>query len=358
MLSDSDDDPKVKAAVAYFANLINLSTAMTSRSHGVDLGEADETRATIQDCVPWIVIAGKQSSGKSSLVNRLFNLPPGLAQRTDSQFATRCPTELHAHSNYTKPSVEVDMGDGSPQQLFPTYAEAYDFMASKVPDGMEFIRGARIIMHFTADVDLTVIDLPGFVAADSKFMGDKSHSSEYMEGIQKQYFLRKNSIRVMVVPGDQELGTDDVTKFWLQEDGDITYVVSKCDRDAASVEDIPARLAKRKNCRVVACTAAGAQVDGEHVDDEDAVNELLGCDDEGTKYIRGTRALLRTWPVGSPSTPKRQRQILSRCWNAFTFSLPKRRPKFRKSPPTTTSSCTKSKRSCAPPCTVLTVATR
>ena len=138
----------------------------------------------------------------------------------------------------------------------------------------------------------------------------------------------------MVVPGDQELGTDDVTKFWLQEDGDITYVVSKCDRDAASVEDIPARLAKRKNCRVVACTvrhigrgcfsrcagfavasltqachfptfyfvsmyartcqAAGAQVDGEHVDDEDAVNELLGCDDEGTKYIRGTRALLRT----------------------------------------------------------------
>lgn len=152
----------------------------------------------------------------------------------------------------------------------------------------------------------------------------------------------------MVVPGDQELGTDDVTKFWLQEDGDITYVVSKCDRDAASVEDIPARLAKRKNCRVVACTvrhigrgcfsrcagfavasltqachfptfyfvsmyARTCQAAGAQVDDEDAVNELLGCDDEGTKYIRGTRALLRTWPVGSPSTPKRQRQILSRA---------------------------------------------
>mmetsp|Transcript_3290 Transcript_3290/g.4634 ORF Transcript_3290/g.4634 Transcript_3290/m.4634 type:complete len:751 (+) Transcript_3290:51-2303(+) len=185
--------------------------------------------------IPQIAVMGDQSSGKSSVLEALSNVP----FPRGSGLTTRCPvrlvmrTGLKGHqwsarvstTKSTQPPVVV----ASPEELTPlierftsslTHGQATEFSAES------------IVVEITAPEapNLTLIDLPGIVRTATA--GQSTAVIGQINGLIESYLKQERTIILAVIPANQDIATVDILERAQQVDpqGERTVgVLTKAD---------------------------------------------------------------------------------------------------------------------------------
>ena len=189
---------------------------------------------------PRIAVLGDESTGKSSVLEAICQIPFPRGQTT----TTRCPIQVHLTQRTGKPWsatawTGTDDGEkenlrsvGTPESLTHIIAELQAIQVgvtnknSIVDGGAEFSH-TPISIRIEADdaIDLTVIDLPGCFS--QKNVQGKSADAKKGPGDVKRvkstltsYIKDPNTILLVIVPANQYVGT-----------ANIVSLVRECEKD-------------------------------------------------------------------------------------------------------------------------------
>ena len=189
--------------------------------------------------LPQIAVMGDQSSGKSSVLEALSDIP----FPRGSGLVTKCATELRMKSTPagTAWKATIKLSWNQPQPAEAGEASSPDELGEKIKALTEALlrrRGASfeaehsILIELSSPnhPDLTVIDLPGIVRTTVE---DQAESViEDVSNLIKQYLEQERTIILAVIPCNQDIATIDILNRAqkVDPDGDRTIgVLTKVD---------------------------------------------------------------------------------------------------------------------------------
>lgn len=159
----------------------------------------------LQNLIPKVVVWGAQSSGKSSVLKRLFNCE-FFNQTIRQGLGTLCPLEINSGPMYSAQKIYVKSTDtGAIHSTYATVDEAHGFIQN-------YRHGAHVIDYYIyieipGSKTMIVTDLPGH------FSSTNVKVAEYFEGLKMRYLQCEQTIILHVVRADVDPATDFSTRF-------------------------------------------------------------------------------------------------------------------------------------------------
>jgi GTP-binding protein EngB required for normal cell division len=171
--------------------------------------------------IPQIVVMGDQSSGKSSVLEAMSNVPFPRGKG----LVTRCATELRmkrtAPSSAWHATVKLSWPKKQPLKAGVVTREGLSDVITELTEALLLARGAGgeratfesehsiIIELHSPDVpDLTIIDLPGIVRTHTT--GQSADVMDEVNGLLDKYLRQDRTIVLAVIPSNVDIATVDI----------------------------------------------------------------------------------------------------------------------------------------------------
>lgn len=154
-----------------------------------------------KEAIPGLVVWGSQSTGKTSLLRRMFSV---MSQKISKDLATRCPIELKKSIFYTENKVYFVDSNGKEGTFNSTKDDNYitntimtieNYMHTH-PES--HLNGKIVVEMESASDNLIVIDLPGCVR----------DNPEYFSKLKNTYLKKTGNIIIYVARGDIDPSSD------------------------------------------------------------------------------------------------------------------------------------------------------
>ena len=191
---------------------------------------------------PQIVVIGQQSSGKSTVINRLVGVP---FLPTGNGTVTKCPLRISLHNRLPQDG-NADFGHFShlPGKNFTDFGKIAEEISKRsgelVGNSGKLICASEIelTLHIKDAAEVTVVDLPGTVSFDQ---GKNSVKTDAYE-LQKSYAIQENTIVLAVFPFSEDLQAQPVIGNaieWGAMNRTIG-VATRCDdmNDVTKIQDV------------------------------------------------------------------------------------------------------------------------
>lgn len=164
----------------------------------------------VSEKVPTIVVWGQQSSGKSSLLKKMFNFESKIC----TGIGTRCPIEIRSLPNFTESQFFVEQGIQK-YGPFASISEAEKFIEPYKESSSGLLNNWKIIFEVPSkdSSPIIIVDLPGCIDSDQL----------YFERLKQNYLMRPETIVINVVRGDCD-PKPDISMKYLQ--GITTKVIT------------------------------------------------------------------------------------------------------------------------------------
>lgn len=201
------------------SNIIMGCTGITGRDEYISIFNK------FKDSIPGLVVWGNQSTGKTSLLKRMF---PFLSQKECEGLGTRCPIELKKSIFYTEDSVHIIDGNGNridhnPEVKDDNYVKklisvAENTISLQFPNTDHI--DCKIVIEMKSDSDnLIITDLPGCIVNDPSYFNNM-----------KELYLKKNgNIIIYVARGDVDPASDISLEFLKGIQNDQICVLTHTD---------------------------------------------------------------------------------------------------------------------------------
>ena len=212
---------------------------------------------------PQITVVGDQSSGKSSLLETIFNIKLPTASGT----CTKCPIVIKSKNNdnlkETKYYLESDDTGNINEDIV---CEKIKDLQNKYTEGGNLVSDKEIILQIEGFdlLDITIVDLPGII--------HQGKDIETIQDIIKKYIVQKNTIILVVNQAsiDEELNTAHrlAKMFDLKQERTMT-IYTKCDtfQSDEQKEDKSKKINYGNNIHAVICNPNGKEYDEEYEND-------------------------------------------------------------------------------------------
>lgn len=196
-------------------NLNNFSE-LVRQSNVLNFGEISSQINEINENVPRLVVCGDQSCGKSTCLNRMFNLTGTHELKTGSNLTTLCPLEIRLSPIYDETKVFINnLKDGS-VEYFNNIVEAQDHVKQKYNSVMDCI----IVMEINGSESMTIIDIPGCAR----------NLHEYNKAVANYYFNKPNTIVFHIIRADIDPDTEMAFGHLGNIKGTIVKVLTHLDK--------------------------------------------------------------------------------------------------------------------------------
>lgn len=189
--------------------------------------------------LPGIVVAGAQSSGKSSVLQSISNikLPSG------NQITTRVPLILRLECNNSKSqaiiSTDADLSNGETIEIDAIPKKIVEYTNKLAPeDGTVLDKPIHLKVIQSKIPTMTLIDLPGITHMSLNNVMTNIH--EETVNLVKKYIKNKHMIILCVVPATEDFANAEAIKLALEVDpnGERTIgVITKVDMYQYNISD-------------------------------------------------------------------------------------------------------------------------
>lgn len=184
--------------IEVMADLQELRTIVGQfKWQGVNV-ELDCAFDMLRDIIVHIVVAGAQSAGKSTLLNRLF---PGIELPTNTGVCTMCPIEIRVGPKYSQALYVLHNGL---RKEMPDMTAAAEYVKQVMGDILTL--DPIIVCEKFHDRDLVITDLPG--------VNNDPRGEAFYAKMRNDYFCRQRTVLFYVTRGDVD-PSNDITRKYL-----------------------------------------------------------------------------------------------------------------------------------------------
>lgn len=162
--------------------------------------EIASSLAEFSNIVPYIVVWGNESTGKSTFINKLL----GTCSYTSQNIGTLCPIEYHRSTNAGIDKFEFTMNNTTCS--FNTIAEAEQYVLKHSKTVMS---GILRYTNYNQPKNLCIIDLPGVVVSEEQ--------SQYYQQIKNMYLYKDQTIILHVLRADLDSVSNDHSQNYLAD---------------------------------------------------------------------------------------------------------------------------------------------
>ena len=214
---------------------------------------------------PQITVVGDQSSGKSSLLETIFNIKLPTASGT----CTKCPIVIKSKNNDNlkekKYYLESDNIGNINEDIV---CEKIKDLQNKYTENGNLVSDKEIILQIQGSdlLDITIVDLPGIIHS-----GEDKDIKTIQDTI-KKYIEQKNTLNLVVNQAsiDEELNTAHglAKMFDFKQERTMT-IYTKCDtfQSDEQKEDKSKKINYGNNIHAVICNPNGKEYDEEYEND-------------------------------------------------------------------------------------------
>ncbi|KAI0558863.1 Dynamin [Gracilaria domingensis] len=237
----------------------SIQQEMRSGYIGNVLNAINNTEAQIgrqQISFPRIAVFGDESTGKSSLLESICKIP----FPRGSKVTTKCPTQVrlqHKHGQPFSGSIWSAGVEGQKQRNRREFQNPEDITAliseiqqlelqlasKKTPGVKAAFTDVPITISIEGDdvVDLTLVDLPGFILRERLNQGRESKDMERVQNTLIDYMDDPRTILLVVVPANSNLKNANIVDLLVKYEEELTkeevesfrariiYCLTKCD---------------------------------------------------------------------------------------------------------------------------------
>lgn len=171
-----------------------------------------------KDAIPGLVVWGNQSTGKSSLLKRMF---PLLSQKVCEGLGTQCPIELKCSVSYKKNDIYLVDGNNvryDGDDIKHSIAKAEERM-NEFFKNTTHIDGKIVIEIAHSFLNLTITDLPGCITNNDVYFNKMKH----------RYLNRPGNIIIYVARGDVDPDSDMSLNFLAETKNEKICVLTHTD---------------------------------------------------------------------------------------------------------------------------------
>lgn len=206
-------------------SMLSLSNIIMGCTDIVEREEYISVFNKFKDTIPGLVVWGNQSTGKTSLLKRMF---PFLSQKECEGLGTRCPIELKKSIFYTEDSVYIIDENGNrighnPEVKDDNYIKklisaAENQLFSESPNTGHL--NCKIVIEMKSDLDnLIITDLPGCIV----------NNPTYFNNMKELYLKKNGNIIIYVARGDVDPASDISLEFLKEVQNDKICVLTHTD---------------------------------------------------------------------------------------------------------------------------------
>ncbi|CAK1363890.1 unnamed protein product [Cercospora beticola] len=207
--------------------------------------------------LPQLIVCGKQSSGKSSVLEAISHIPFPIGRETTTRFATELVLRNASDENISAsivPSAGTSTADLAILREFDpdvqrlsdfsrVLREASDHLKRLVPPGKLSSHRLRIELSGPQQPHLTLIDMPGLMLNATS--GFTESDIESVRTVMKEYMRQPKSIILALMPASDDLADHEVLQFAAEADPEgvrTLGILTKPDR----IEDDESRAVRIK----------------------------------------------------------------------------------------------------------------
>lgn len=174
-------------------NLSNLISDYSKVYRCVDDVPLVKKLDEIRKRIPCIVVWGSQSSGKSSILNKMFRINC----KTGTKITTRCPIEIRVGPEYELTKFYVKKNNHENHE-FQSLVEAENY----VTNGDE-LKYDSIVVEAKHERPFIIVDLPGCIDSNN----------DYFMWLKENYLNRPETTIIHITRGDVDIRTDVSSKY-------------------------------------------------------------------------------------------------------------------------------------------------
>lgn len=215
---------------------------------------------------PQITVVGDQSSGKSSLLETIFNIKLPTASGT----CTKCPIVIKSKNNVNlkEKKYYLESDNGTQDISEEIICEKIKDLQNKYTENGNLVSDKEIILQIEGFdlLDITIVDLPGII-----HQGEDKDIKTIHDTIKK--YIKQNNTLILVVNQactDEELNTAHrlAKMFDLKQERTMT-IYTKCDtfQSDEQKEDKSKKINYGDNIHAVICNPNGKEYDEEYEND-------------------------------------------------------------------------------------------
>jgi predicted GTPase len=208
--------------LSYFSSLLDLISKYNSIYQNNSREDDDQIIKQLNECrnkIPVIVVWGAQSSGKSSVLNKIF---PELKLNLKSRqgLGTKCPVEIRAGPSYQRKIIIKNMITNT-EDIMHTIDEAEKFIDEKFKSDITI--DFKIKCEINHPMNICIVDLPGCVSKTDDL------TKERYNKLRKEYLMKPETIILHVVNGTIDPDTDVSTPYLNNINNKIIKVLTNTD---------------------------------------------------------------------------------------------------------------------------------
>ena len=217
---------------------------------------------------PQITVVGDQSSGKSSLLETIFNIKLPTASGT----CTKCPIVIKSknNDNLKEKKYYLESDNGTEDINEEIICEKIKDLQNKYTEDGSLVSDKEIILQIEGFdlLDITIVDLPGII-----HNAENKKDIKTIKGTIKKYIEQNNTLILVVNQAsiDEDLNTaHSLAKiFDFKQDRTMT-IYTKCDtfQSDEQKEKISKTINNRENIHAVICNPNGKEYDEEYENDK------------------------------------------------------------------------------------------
>lgn len=173
----------------------------------------------INNSIPRVVVWGDQSCGKSSVLNKMFNLKDNYELKTGSNITTLCPLEIRCGPNYKESNIYV-INELCQKTTFENLSAAQEFVQRESCGNEKKISHSMIIMETCYESNMVITDVPGCtIQLDDYNLYTANH-----------YFDRPNTTILHIIRADIDPATEIASKYLYNFNKQIITVLTHTDK--------------------------------------------------------------------------------------------------------------------------------
>lgn len=205
-----------------FSSLIDLISKYNSEYQN-NLKEDDKLIIKqLNECrnrIPMVVVWGAQSSGKSSVLNKIF---PELKLNLKSRqgLGTKCPIEIRAGPLYQKKIIIKNIATNT-EDIMYTIEDAEKYIDEKFKSNITI--DFKIKCEVNHPLNICIVDLPGCISKTDNICEERYNK------LKKEYLMKPETIILHVVNGTIDPETDVSTPYLVDIQNKIIKVLTNTD---------------------------------------------------------------------------------------------------------------------------------